>query len=646
MRAAGSSTVPKTRTLAQRLVVLIAGAVVLSTLLTAGITAWIGVRHLNQLVERDIEDAFASVRHNLTVFDRVLFSIEQRWEADIRDNLPALAERILEPGQDPAAYSPESLQALADEYGFSELYLIDGDMRVRATSFEPDLNLDMAQFSPEYTAYLKGLFGSGEIAVDRISPSTITGALKKYAYYSPPGSAWLVNIDLTVKDLLARGSADDLGAYLYSDFVDGILKSNHAIRDFDLVLVSEVDRWSLLHQGRQVAPEIGDRLLAGESLLIDSKDMLTIFRPVALPSYKTQGVQLAAAVTLDVGDHRDLRITFLAVVAGSAFLALIVGVCLTVWIQGRLVTDRVQSIVEGLEQAGGDRSARLAVSGDDELAAIAGAVNTLIARIGDQEQELADANRSLEERIGERTAKLKDAMADAERANRARTNFFAMMTHELRTPLNAIIGFAQLLTRLPSERITEERVRDNAATIEMAGQHLLSIINNILDMSKIEAGRYHLDITDIDIGRTLEVTRDMLRPLLENGGMEMAIDVGGGAPLVAKADERSLRQIIVNLVSNAIKFSESGSTVRVTAERDDYTLTLTVSDTGAGMNAAELETALEPFGQVHTESVLIRQEGSGLGLPTVKSLTELHGGRLDIDTEPGRGTTVTVTLPQ
>ncbi len=645
MRAVDLGAVPKTRTLAQRLVVLIAGAIVLSTLLTAGITAWIGVRHLNHIVERDIEDVFASVRHNLNVFDRVLLSIEQRWEADIRENLPALAERLLDPGGDPATFTSEALQALADEYGFSEVYLIDRQLRIQATSFEPDRDLDMAQFSVEYTAYLKDLFGAGEIGIDRISPSTITGALKKYAYYSPPGSDWLVNVDLTVKDLLRRGGPDDLGTFLYTDFVDGILTSNHAVRDVDLFLVSEVDRWSLLHQGRQIAPEIGDRLFEGASVEIQDGDRLTIFHPVELPSYNSQGLQLAASVTLDLGDQRALRMTFLLIVASSVFLALVVGIYLTVWIQRKLVTDRVQAIVQGLEQAAADRSARLAVAGDDELATIAEAVNTLIGRIVEQEQELAQANRRLEEKISMRTAKLKDAMADAERANQARTNFFAMMTHELRTPLNAIIGFAQLLAGLPKDRITEHRVRDNAATIEMAGQHLLSIINNILDMSKIEAGRYQLDISDVDVGRALEVTRDMLRPLLENGGIEMKIDIED-APVVAKADERSLRQIVVNLVSNAIKFSDKGSAVRVVAKRDETSLTLTVSDTGAGMSAAELETALEPFGQVHTDSVLVRQEGSGLGLPTVKSLTELHGGTLEIDTEPGRGTRVTVTLPQ
>jgi len=645
MTTADLGAVPKTRTLAQRVVVLLAGAVVLSTVLTAGITAWIGVRHLDRLVETDIEDAFASVRHNLTVFDRVLLSVEQQWEDDIRRHLPDLSERLLAQGRDPASFTPAMLQSLANEHGFSELYLIDRGLRVQATSFEPDLYLDMSQFSPEYTAYLTGLIGAGKVAIDRISPSSITGTLKKYAYYSPRGADWIVNIDLTVKDLLESGDANDLGTYLYTDFVDGILTSNHSIRDVDLVLVSEVDRWSLLHQGRQVTPEIGARLFNGEDVRIDKGGLLTIFRPVELPSYMTQGLQIAAAVTLDISRDRNLRLTFLGIVAGSALLALLLGVYLTVWIQRRLVTDRVQAIVDGLEQAGDDRSSRLTVAGDDELAAIAGAVNTMIGRIGEQEQELADINRSLEQKIGVRTAKLKEAMAEAEQANRARTNFFAMMTHELRTPLNAIIGFAQLLAGLPKDKITEHRVRDNAATIEMAGQHLLSIINNILDMSKIEAGRYQLDVTDIDIGRTLEVTRDMLRPLLENGSIEMALKVDG-APLVAKADERSLRQIVVNLVSNAIKFSDAGSTVEVSAKRDGSDLILVVSDTGAGMNEAELETALEPFGQVHTESVLIRQEGSGLGLPTVKALTELHDGTLEIATEPGKGTRVTVTLPQ
>lgn len=633
------------RTLAQRMIVLLAGAVFLSTGLIAGLTGWLGVRYLDQRLEMSIEDAFSSVRHNLTVFDRVLLSIEKQWESEIRENLPKLTDRLIDADRDFESYGAEELRVVAEEFGFSELYLINRDLRVKATSFEPDLELDMSQFTPEYTAYLEGLIGEGTVGVDRISPSTITGQLKKYAYFSAPGSEWIVNVDITVKQRLEKGESDDLGTFLYTDFVESTVTSDHAIKDVDLLILSEVDRWSLLHQGRRTTDEIGSRLFAGESIRIETGQALTIYRPIEFPSYWNPGAKIAASVTLDIEQDHRVRTIFISLVVGGAVLALALGTVLIIFIIRKIVTDRVDTIINGLEQAGEDRSLTLPVVGNDELATISSAVNAFVGRLSDQERELAEVNRSLESTIDSRTSELKKAMAETERANRARTNFFAMMTHELRTPLNAIIGFAQLLTRMPPEQRTEERVQDSAQTIETAGQHLLSIINNILDMSKIEAGRYELDLTDVDIGLTLAATRDLLRPLLENSGVEMEITIDQD-PLIAQLDERSLRQVIVNLVSNAIKFSAPGQSVTVEASVSQGAFLLSVVDHGTGMTDAEIETAQEPFGQVRTESVLVRQEGSGLGLPTVKSLTELHGGTLSIKSTPGAGTTITIEIPQ
>ena len=635
----------KSGTLAHRMAVLIAAVVGVVTVLGSGISAWIAVRHLDHMVELEVEDAFRSVQHNLEVFDRILLSIEEKWESEFRERLPALAARLVEDGRDLGGYSPAELRKLADEYGFSELYFIDRSLIVRATSFTPDQGLDMTQFTPEYTAYLRGLIGAGEIGVDRVATSTKTGALKKYAYYSPVGMDWIINADVTVQQRLDDAEPGALETFLYTDFIDGILASGQMIRDVDLLILTQVDRWSLLREGQRIDEEIGDRLFAGGSVWSEVDRQLTIYRPVELSSYHNPGTQMAASVTLDISHERDLRTVYIVVVVASAAVALAIGILMAVFVLRRVVTSRVDDIVAGLVRAATDRNTRLPEKGNDELAVIASSINRMIQRISEQESQLENANRHLETTIEHRTAELKAAMTEAERANKARTNFFATITHELRTPLNAIIGFAQLLNRLPCDQLTEERVRSSTETIEMAGQHLLSLINNILDMSKIEAGRYELDIADIDVGRALQATGEMLRPLLEHGDIALETKIDGD-PLVARVDERSLRQIVMNLVSNAIKFSERGSLVTVAARCDDKNFVLTVRDQGAGMTEEGLKTALEPFGQIQSESVLVRQEGSGLGLPTVKALAELHGGTMTLDSRPSQGTTVTITLPQ
>lgn len=233
-----------------------------------------------------------------------------------------------------------------------------------------------------------------------------------------------------------------------------------------------------------------------------------------------------------------------------------------------------------------------------------------------------------------------EAREEAANANRAKSDFLAMMSHELRTPLNAVLGFSEVIAKQAFGRAAVDRYSDYARHINESGQHLLSLINDILDLSKIEAGRLEMDPRPIDLPETIAAAIELVGRKSGSGVVPVHAKV---APLVVVADHRAVTQIIVNLVGNALKFTESGE-IRVYADRRGDDLELEISDTGPGMDPDQVRRALEPFCQVDM-SLSRRHEGTGLGLPITERLIESMGGGMTIDSEPGSGTTVTVRLP-
>jgi PAS domain S-box-containing protein len=230
----------------------------------------------------------------------------------------------------------------------------------------------------------------------------------------------------------------------------------------------------------------------------------------------------------------------------------------------------------------------------------------------------------------------------AEQANRAKSEFLANMSHELRTPLNAIIGFAETMETAIFGDINP-RYRDYAADIRISGLHLLGIINDILDLSKVEAGAIALQDAWIGLDHAVETALRLNRERAKQGGVLLRSGLPE-IPILICADEQRLIQILVNLLSNAIKFSEKGQPVTVGAAHDGDSLALFVQDTGIGMSSEEVEIALEPFGQA--DSGLNRKhEGTGLGLPLAKRLAELQGATFEIESAPGRGTKVSLIFP-
>jgi signal transduction histidine kinase len=317
-------------------------------------------------------------------------------------------------------------------------------------------------------------------------------------------------------------------------------------------------------------------------------------------------------IALNRSAFADSQHLFIGVAAGAVVLAMLLGFVLSWSLIGpiRRVNTRLASI------ASGDFSGRVDVLNRDELGTLAANVN----RMNDQ---LARLYKELET------------------ASRHKSEFLANMSHELRTPLNAIIGFSEVLREQHFGDVNEKQA-EYLTDIYTSGLHLLSLINDILDLSKIEAGRMELQISDVVLGELLENSAALMRERATRQGINLLLQVDPAIGVI-QADERRLKQVMFNLLTNAVKFTARGGRVDVAARNAGDDVVVSVSDDGAGIAVEDQARIFEEFEQAGGSAA---QEGTGLGLPLSRRIVELHGGELTVESEPDKGSTFTFRVPR
>ena len=407
--------------------------------------------------------------------------------------------------------------------------------------------------------------------------------------------------DATLRQLNQFGYSLDRLQFVAADEIE-LLKRVHADYEAFVAVTTEVVdlvRAGKVAEGRRLQSEraapLADRLERLANELVNKAE-----------------AEMFATVDRGNAEYRAAR----NAIAGTAIAAVLLALALGYTISWSVIRP-VRAMDERFnEMAAGDFSRHVTVASRDELGALAANLNRMNDEVGRLTMQLAAANRH-------------------------KSEFLTNMSHELRTPLNAVIGFSEVLEQGMVGKLNDKQaefVRD----IRESGRHLLSLINDILDLAKVEAGRMELEPTEFDLAESLRAALALVRERAARHGIHLAFEAAHAGRIVA--DERKVRQVVLNLLSNAVKFTPDGGSVTLSARPVDGGVEVSVADTGIGIEPKDQAAVFEEFRQVGSDTAR-RHEGTGLGLALAKRFVELHGGSLQLASVPGEGSTFTFTLP-
>lgn len=391
----------------------------------------------------------------------------------------------------------------------------------------------------------------------------------------------------------------------------------------------------------RLTPPDGTTLTVGEAPTTAEGEMPPAHR-IGADRYEARwtvtmgGETWAVLGRMDAGGVADALQGFVRRIVGLVLLIAVVVTAATMMVLSRTVLRPILELQRAMcataMNPGQADHFRVTPAGDHELGEMAAAFNDMAGRITASIRDLEQHQRDLQA-----------ARLAAERASAAKSDFLASMSHELRTPLNAVIGFSEMIETELWGPLGSPKYAEYARDIRDSGTHLLTLVNDILDLSKAESGKLVLQEEPLALADLGEACLRMVSDRARRHGVVLA---GELPPLTVLADGNRLRQVLLNLLTNAIKFTPEGGRVTLSGARGEAgELLLSVADTGVGIAPEDLPKVFEPFGQANNQTARSASQGTGLGVPISKRLIEAHGGRLDIDSEVGRGTEVILRLP-